>query len=182
MKRILHLLQSTLDSHKIVAELVWEISLRIPQYQVVALMPIHNNRIIAICIAMIAAIIKIIACRGLQENIFNIDFLEFVPKEQVQWGSIKGEVGESNEQLLDVVFQRREKVWKRRSFQVWFTKHYIVLASIESYLLNEEKRSRPNHKKVKKRFWHKETDFIKQHSFDLYRCLCWLSENECCRQ
>ena len=73
-------------------------------------MPIHNNRIIAICIAMIAATIKIIACRGLQENIFNIDFLEFVPEEQVQWGSIKGEVGESNEQLLDVSFERREKV------------------------------------------------------------------------
>ena len=73
-------------------------------------MPIHNNRIIAICIATIAAIMKIIACRGLQENIFNIDFLEFDPPKRVQWGSIKGEVGESNEQLLDVSFERREKV------------------------------------------------------------------------
>ena len=46
------------DFYKIFAEMVWEISLRIPQYLVVALMPIHNNRIIAICIVTITAIIK----------------------------------------------------------------------------------------------------------------------------
>ena len=141
-------------------------------------MPIHNNRIIAICIAMIAATIKIIACRGLQENIFNIDFLEFVPKEQVQWRSIKGEVGESNELLLVVSFKGERKY---RYVVLFFLIHKTLHCSFQYriILLNEEKRSRPNHKKVKKRFWHKKTDFIRQHRFDLYRCLCWLSENEC---
>ena len=47
-------------------------------------MPIHNNRIIAICIATIATTIEIIACRRLQEHFQNIDFLEFDTKSQVQ--------------------------------------------------------------------------------------------------